>query len=121
MRRSIFCIGRGSGIPGKACGWGRNGSEASWPALNNLLRSGSSDAFSLTVGDLGRLASVRYVITLDADTRLPPGVGQELVGCMAHPLNWPEIDPATRTVVQGHADPSAARWRNDPRRGPQRL
>ena len=53
-------------------------------ALNNLLRTGGGDAFSLTVGDLRRLSGVRYVITLDADTRLPPGVGRELVGCMAH-------------------------------------
>jgi hypothetical protein len=72
-------------------------------SLNELLRTGSSKAFGLMVGDLSRLASVRYVITLDTDTRLPPHVGRELVGCMAHPLNWPEIDPATHTVVQGYA------------------
>ena len=71
--------------------------------LNELLRAGSSKAFSLTVGDLPQLAAVRYVITLDTDTRLPPHVGRQLVACMAHPLNWPEIDPATRTVTEGYA------------------
>src|SRR5205807_1923791 len=37
----------------------------------------------------GRLhvpAGVRYVITLDADTRLPRGAATRLVGTMAHPL-----------------------------------
>jgi len=72
-------------------------------ALNEWLQTGSSKAFILTVGDLSRLASVHYVITLDSDTRLSPHVGRELVGCMAHPLNWPEIDPVTHTVVEGYA------------------
>ena len=72
-------------------------------ALNGLLQGGSSDAFSIIVGDLSQVAAVHYVITLDTDTRLPPQVGRQLVACMAHPLNWPQIDPATRMVVQGHA------------------
>ena len=53
--------------------------------LNRLLRSGAADAFSATVGDLARLRSVRYVITLDSDTRLPRDAGRALVGCAAHP------------------------------------
>ena len=71
--------------------------------LNTLLRTGAAAAFSSIVGDLSRLASVQYVITLDTDTGLPPGAGQELVGCMAHPLNQPKIDPDTRVVVEGYA------------------
>ena len=72
-------------------------------ALNRLLRTGVAEAFSATAGDLSQLSAVRYVITLDADTHLPPGVGRELAACMAHPLNWPEIDPRTRRVVKGYA------------------
>ncbi|MGA2256714.1 MAG: hypothetical protein ABSG53_18860, partial [Thermoguttaceae bacterium] len=72
-------------------------------ALNRLLQSGSTAAFQVTVGDLVRLASVRYVITLDTDTRLPRDVGRELVGCMAHPLNRPKIDAKTGIVIEGHA------------------
>ena len=56
-------------------------------ALNRLLQTGAADAFSATIGDLPRLRSVRYVITLDSDTRLPRDAGRELVGCAAHPLN----------------------------------
>lgn len=71
-------------------------------ALNRLLRTGATEAFSVIVGDLTQLANVRYVITLDTDTRLPRDVAQELVGCMAHPLNRPRIDSKTRLVVEGY-------------------
>jgi len=71
-------------------------------ALNRLLRTGSAQGFSATVGDLPRLAGVRYVITLDSDTQLPRDTGRMLVGCMAHPLNQPRLDPETRMVVEGY-------------------
>ena len=48
-------------------------------------------------------AGVRYVITLDADTRLPRGAARRLVGKMAHPLNRPRLDPAAGRVVEGYA------------------
>ena len=72
-------------------------------ALNRLLQTGVADAFSATIGDLPQLRSVRYVITLDSDTRLPRDAGRELVGCAAHPLNQAEIDPHSRMVVAGYA------------------
>src|SRR2546428_3178080 len=53
----------------------------------------------------GAVASsgVRYVMTLDADTRLPRGAVDRLVGTMAHPLNRPRFDPGRRRVVEGYA------------------
>ena len=48
-------------------------------------------------------ADVRYVITLDADTRLPRDTVHRLVGKMAHPLNRPRFDAAAGRVVEGHA------------------
>ena len=44
-------------------------------------------------------AGIRYVITLDADTRLPIGTARRLVGKMAHPLNQPDFDPHAGVVV----------------------
>jgi cyclic beta-1,2-glucan synthetase len=44
---------------------------------------------------------VRYVLTLDADTRLPRDAALRLVGKMAHPLNQPRFDP-----VQGWVCPA---------------
>jgi cyclic beta-1,2-glucan synthetase len=46
---------------------------------------------------------IRYVISLDADTRLPRGAARQLIGKMAHPLNQPVIDAASRRIVAGYA------------------
>ena len=71
--------------------------------LNRLLR-GAADTTFVAVG--GRPpsppAGVRYVITLDADTRMPRETARRLVGKMAHPLNHPRFDTASRRVVEGY-------------------
>jgi cyclic beta-1,2-glucan synthetase len=69
--------------------------------FNNLLR-GRFDSFPVKVGDLSVLPTVRYVITLDADTQLPRDSARRLVGALAHPLNRAVVDPATNTVVEGY-------------------
>jgi hypothetical protein len=69
--------------------------------LNQLLR-GVYDPFPVKIGDLSRLPSIRYVITLDSDTKLPRGSAQRLVGAMAHPLNRPLIDPELNIVTEGY-------------------
>jgi len=70
--------------------------------LNALLRGRGAERFSRIVGDVGRLAGTRYVITLDTDTQLPRDAARELVAAMQHPLNRPRIDPASRRVVAGY-------------------
>src|SRR5437667_1435152 len=72
--------------------------------LNRLLR-GATDTSFLPTGGLAPAAppGIRYVITLDADTRLPRGAVKRLVGTMAHPLNRPRLDPKTGRVVEGYA------------------
>ena len=47
-------------------------------------------------------AGVRYVITLDADTRRPREAARRLIGKMAHPLNRPRLDAGSRRVVEGY-------------------
>lgn len=69
----------------------------------NALLVGAGDAFAFKAGDLSVLSSVRYVITLDSDTQLPRETARELIATMAHPLNRPVIDPATKTVREGYA------------------
>ncbi|MDD4789405.1 MAG: cyclic beta 1-2 glucan synthetase, partial [Pirellulales bacterium] len=71
-------------------------------AFNQLLLGGDASAFSVVEADLEDLRSLRYVITLDSDTQLPPESGWKLVGTMAHPLNRPEVDPDTGCVIRGH-------------------
>ncbi|HEY2456678.1 MAG TPA: glucoamylase family protein [Candidatus Acidoferrum sp.] len=65
-----------------------------------LLKQG--DNFPIKTGDLSLLENVRYVITLDLDTQLPPGVGHKLVGTLAHPLNRAVISERSNTVVEGY-------------------
>jgi cyclic beta-1,2-glucan synthetase len=70
----------------------------------NLLLRGSKDTNFVSVG--GRApqahADVRYIISLDADTRLPRRAALALIGKMAHPLNKPVIDSAKRLVTAGY-------------------
>ncbi|CAG1013497.1 cyclic beta-1,2-glucan synthetase [Burkholderiaceae bacterium] len=72
--------------------------------LNALLRGGGTDRFSLIVGDTMQLSGVRYVITLDTDTRLPRDTAWQLVATMAHPLNRPRYGgrPEAPRVVEGY-------------------
>jgi len=69
--------------------------------LNKLVLNGA-DNFPIKVGDLSILPRVRYVITLDSDTRLPRDSAHKLVGALAHPLNRAVIDRKTNTVVEGY-------------------
>ncbi|HBE88969.1 MAG TPA: cyclic beta 1-2 glucan synthetase, partial [Elusimicrobia bacterium] len=70
--------------------------------LNALLRGGGEDRFSAIVGDTRRLQDVKYVITLDTDTRMPRDAARDLAGTIAHPLNRPVYDDKKRRVVSGY-------------------
>ncbi len=71
--------------------------------FNALLRGGDPGAFQDLVGDLALLPGVKFVITLDTDTQLPPNAARQLVGTMAHPLNRPRFDPERGIVVDGYS------------------
>jgi cyclic beta-1,2-glucan synthetase len=45
---------------------------------------------------------VRFIVTVDADTRLPQGAVARLAGILAHPLNRAEFDEATGRVRSGY-------------------
>lgn len=72
--------------------------------LNRLLR-GATDTSFASLGESGPTvpSGVRFVITLDADTRLPRETLRRLIGKMAHPLNQPLFEAATQRVVSGYA------------------
>ena len=54
-------------------------------------------------GEKDALAGIKYILTLDSDTRIYPGSAGELIGAMLHPLCAPVIDPHTNIVTAGHA------------------
>ena len=86
---------------GRWMGWERK--RGKLHDLNALLR-GSRETDIITSGRAASLppAGVRYVVTLDADTRLPRGAVSRLVGTIAHPLNQPRLDPAAGRITRGY-------------------
>ncbi len=68
--------------------------------LNRLLRGATDTSFKHTPHHIPE--NVRYVLTLDADTRLPRDAARRLVGKMAHPLNQARFDPNLGRIVAGY-------------------
>ena len=95
-RRRLWNAGQSTWI-----GWERK--RGKLHELNRWLR-GATDTTFVPVNGTDPVApsGVRYVITLDADTRLRRGTARRLVGKMAHPLNRPRLDPVSGRVVEGY-------------------
>jgi cyclic beta-1,2-glucan synthetase len=71
--------------------------------MNRLLRGALDTSFVVVDGQpLVVPSQVRYVITLDADTRLPRDTVRRLIGKMAHPLNRAVFDPVSQRIVEGY-------------------
>ena len=88
-------------VEGVWMGWERK--RGKLHELNRLLRGATDTSFMPLLDSPPTVpAGVRYVITLDSDTRLPREVVRRLIGKMAHPLNRPVLDPVLGRVVQGH-------------------
>jgi len=87
---------------GRWIGWERK--RGKLHELNRLLRGDTNSTFLRVDGRLPAVAeNVRYVITLDADTKLPRETVRRLIGKMAHPLNRPCFDAVAGRVVAGYA------------------
>lgn len=79
-------------------GWERKRGKLT--ELNRLLRGATDTSF---VADMAMIRQdIRFVITLDSDTRLLRDTLRRMVGKMAHPLNRAQFDPATQRVVKGY-------------------
>ncbi len=94
-RRRSWCESEGLWL-------GRERKRGKLEDFNRLVLSGETGPFALRVGQTARLRRCRFAITLDADTRLPPGVAAGLAGILAHPLNRPVFDQRTGRVVRGY-------------------
>jgi cyclic beta-1,2-glucan synthetase len=90
-----------SGTQQKWMGWERK--RGKLHELNRLLRGQPDTSFLHVQGVPPAVPpDVRFVITLDADTRLPRDTVRRLVGKLAHPLNRPRFDSVTGRVVEGY-------------------
>lgn len=85
--------------PAEGCwmGWERKRGKVT--EFNQLLLGKGSGQLQVVAGAASRFRNARFVITLDADTALPPGTAGRLVGTMAHPLNQPEWDAEGRVTA----------------------
>ncbi|QVL35638.1 GH36-type glycosyl hydrolase domain-containing protein [Aminirod propionatiphilus] len=95
----------------KFIGWERK--RGKLEELNGLISgTGPRDgAKQVCTGDPERLADVRFVITLDSDTQLPPGSARRMIETLAHPLNQARLDGNGQvrsgyTLIQPRVSPS---------------
>ena len=87
---------------GRWMGWERK--RGKLHELNQLLRGATDTSYMPLDGCSQQVPTdVRYVITLDADTRLPRDAAMRLIGKMAHPLNRPRFSVPEQRVVNGYA------------------
>lgn len=99
----FFLITRGrkwSETEGLFLGWERKRGKIH--QLNQLILTGESKHLKVEVGQREFFSTIRYVITLDDDTRIPPGVASQMVGALAHPLNRPLFIGKSQKVKRGY-------------------
>jgi cellobiose phosphorylase len=92
--------------PGEEAWMGWERKRGKIEEFNRLLINPSAENSFITLNDQFlnsiRVHSINFVITLDADTKLPPGSAKTLIGAAAHPLNRPELDESNHFVKRGY-------------------
>lgn len=89
--------------PSEGCWMGWERKRGKLYELNRLLRGAVDTTFMMQEDNPPALPrDVRYVITLDADTRLPRDTASRLIGKMAHPLNHAHFDASQQRVTHGY-------------------
>lgn len=88
--------------PGEAkwMGWERKRGKLF--EFNRLLRGANDTSFAIATAGHPLMSEIKYVITLDSDTRLPRDSAFKLIGIAKHPLNLPEIDRSSGRVIKGY-------------------
>ncbi|CCQ97400.1 membrane hypothetical protein [[Clostridium] ultunense Esp] len=82
-------------------GWERK--RGALVELNNLLIGDEDTSFNIISGDISKLkGKIKYIITLDADTKLPIEGAKKLIGTISHPLNKAIIDKGKKIVKEGY-------------------
>ncbi|MCE9683520.1 GH36-type glycosyl hydrolase domain-containing protein [Halomonas alkalisoli] len=88
--------------PSEDCWMGWERKRGKLEQFNAFTLRGDLGPYSLTAGATEALRGVRFVVTVDADTQLPPGSVKRLVGALAHPLNTARFHPETGRVEAGY-------------------
>lgn len=70
--------------------------------LNALLRGGKRENFSSIIADEKLIQEIKYVITLDTDTKLPRESAWKMAATLAHPLNKAQYSATKQRVTDGY-------------------
>ncbi len=84
----------------KWIGWERK--RGKLMEFNEFLRGKEDTSYNVISSNAKNLRKVKYVITLDADTKLPRDSAKKLIGSMAHPLNNAVINYSKKSVSRGY-------------------
>jgi len=71
--------------------------------FNSFILRKNKQPFAKIVGNSDILHSVKYVITLDTDTKLPRESAWKFIATMAHPLNRPIYNSHKKRIVDGYS------------------
>ena len=67
-----------------------------------LLKGQPDTTYDFVVGDTSILPRIRYIVTLDADTQLPLGSTQRMIGTLHLPYNRPRFNHTQTRVIEGY-------------------
>ncbi len=85
----------------KWMGWERK--RGALVEFNSLILGDKDTSFSIVSSDINHLVDkIKYVITLDADTKLPLETAKKLIGTISHPLNIAKVDEERGIVTEGY-------------------
>ncbi|MEZ4814371.1 MAG: glucoamylase family protein [Bdellovibrionota bacterium] len=85
----------------KWIGWERK--RGKLHEFNKLLRTEKETSFIHKSADLSFLKNIKYIITLDSDSRIPRDVARSLIGTILHPLNKPYYNSEKEKLTRGYA------------------
>ena len=88
--------------PSEGCWMGWERKRGKIEEFVRLLRGDEATSFDVVRGDLSVLPRIRYLVSLDRDTRLPRGVAHGLLGIAVHPLNRARYDAESGRVTDGY-------------------
>ncbi|HOH89857.1 MAG TPA: glycosyl transferase, partial [Bacillota bacterium] len=94
-RRRVFCKNQNRWM-----GWERK--RGALYEFNELLLGGKRASFEHIEGDISVLKDVKYVITIDSDTKLSIETAKKLIGTITHPLNKAVVDEGRGVVKEGY-------------------
>ncbi|MDD3706448.1 MAG: glycosyl transferase, partial [Clostridiaceae bacterium] len=95
QRKRVFCSAQNRWM-----GWERK--RGALYEFNELLLGCKGASFEHIEGNISVLNDIKYVITIDSDTKLSIETAKKLIGTIIHPLNKAVVDKEKGIVIEGY-------------------